>query len=122
MELITAARALTRYLEENLPEWAKAQEGSPELTEIYAQANSVLDPDRRIITHETLDDLFAAFSTAYSAESNQGSHPAGSPRKEAAALRSVHDYTDDLNLALLRAGYRGSTAVADSLDDLTVWS
>lgn len=123
MNLHEATKALTEYIAEHLHEWADADPSytTGALPGIFAGTNAVLDGEKRILTAETLDDLYAAYSWAATAENkaHQPSNPAGSPRAEAAAERMVHDYLDDANLALLRAGYDGERLRADTLEQIT---
>jgi hypothetical protein len=122
VNLHEATQKLAARIEENMPDWVSAPEGTPALAEIYADTNAALDPDKRILTDETLDDLFATYCSAVAAEQDayRHSNPAGRPRKAAAAQRAVHDFLDDMNLALLRAGYDGERTRADTLGGITL--
>lgn len=122
MNLHEATKTLTERIEEHAPDWASSPEGTPLLSEIYADVNAALDSDKRILTEETLDDLFATYASAVSAEQDayRYANPAGRPRKEAAAQRAVHDFLDDANLALLRAGYDGERLRADTLGGIAL--
>lgn len=118
MDLPTAAGTLTRHILDTLPDWEACAAGSPVLAQLYADANTALDFDRRILTDTTLDNLYARVSAVNSAESPNPRTPA-SDRAEQLIQHLVHQYTADLNLALMRAGYPGERIAADALTDIT---
>lgn len=118
MDLTTAAATITAHIEENLPDWESSDAGSPELEAIYAETNAVMDPDRRVFVPRTLDLLYSRYSAVNSAENPNPRTPT-SDRAGELIQKLVHDYVEDLNLALMRAGYPGDRVIADSLEDIT---
>lgn len=118
MDLITAAATITRHIEENLPDWEASDAGSPELEVIYAETNAVMDPDRRVFVPRTLDLLYSRYSAVNSAENPNPRTPTSDKAAEL-IQHLTHQYVDDLNLALMRAGYPGDRVTADSFEDIT---
>lgn len=123
MNLHEATKALTAYIAEHADKNLSPTTTQHELREVYTGANNVLDRDKRLIPDHVLDELLGLYASAEIAGIAESitarRDPAGSPIHEATVQHAVHDYLDDANLALLRAGYDGERLRADTLEQIT---